>query len=188
MSWLTRLLRKSEVPEQQAPKQDEQSDPPVPDWALEMAEMLQKTSRAQAKLAVKLDDLASRVDGGFTQLEGLVKSSQRVQADEVSWDDLLDAMDILEAAVDSSEVRDIPALAEGLRGVVRRLERVLSKHSLTRLAPQGELPDGRLFRVVGSHPEPALPEGVVSRVVRAAVVRGDRVLREGEVLTNRRSA
>ena len=52
----------------------------------------------------------------------------------------------------------------------------------------GEAPDGRLFRVVGAEPSAALPEGVVARVVRAAVLRGDEILREGEVIVTRRSA
>ncbi len=180
MSWLRRLL-----PGPQPPAAPEPNDA-APGWANEMIELFQKTARAQAKLAVKLDDLSSRVDGGFTHLEALQRA-EPIAPSDLKWDDLLDAMDLLETAAGSSEAQASPALAEGLRRVLQRLERMLSQGSLERRASPGAAPDGRLFRVVGTHEEPGLPDGVVSRVVRAAVVRGDRVIREGEVLTNRRS-
>lgn len=177
MSWLRRLLPRSAASE--APEA-------TPAWAAELAELVQKTSRAQARLALKLDDLASRVDGGFTSLETLHRQAEVPTAGALQWDDLLDAMDLLETAAASPEAQASPALADGLRRVLSRLERMLAQGSLERRAAHGVPPDGRLFRVVGAHEAPGLPEGVVSRVVRAAVVRGDRVIREGEVLTNRR--
>ncbi len=185
MSWLSSLFGSSKPTSEVAQPADDQV---IQQWAVELGELVQKTARAQAKLAVKLDDVAARVEGGFANLEAQRKTSEPVSAEEVDWEELLDALDLLEAALASAEVVASPALGDGLRGVLRRLERVLSSHSLTRLKPRGELPDGRLFRVVGTHPEPELPEGVVSRVVRAAVMRGEQLVREGEVLTNRRSA
>jgi hypothetical protein len=69
--------------------------------------------------------------------------------------------------------------------VVARLEAFLANSGLTRLAPLGELPDGRLFRVVGNQTHSTLPEGSVARVIRAAVVRGEQLIREGEAITVR---
>lgn len=179
MSWFRRLFP--------GPPPREALEVGAPIWASELTEILQKTARAQAKLAVKLDDLSSRVDGGFTHLEAQHRRTEPVAASGLKWDDLLDAMDLLETAAGSSEAQANPALAEGLQRVLLRLERMLSQGSLERRAARGVPADGRLFRVVGAHEEPSLPDGVVSRVVRAAVVSGDRIIREGEVLTNRRS-
>ncbi len=79
------------------------------------------------------------------------------------------------------------ALASGLAGVVARLERFLAYSGLTRLAPIGHPPDGRLFRIVGTQPHNSIPEGIVVRVVRAAVLRGEHLVREGQVITVRNS-
>jgi hypothetical protein len=49
----------------------------------------------------------------------------------------------------------------------------------------GIAPDGRHFRVVGVQPQPGDPEGLIARVVRAAVLQGEQVVREGEVLVTR---
>ncbi|MHB8874237.1 MAG: nucleotide exchange factor GrpE [Myxococcaceae bacterium] len=155
-----------------------------PAWADELFELARKTARAQARLALKLEDLEAKVEGGFTELRQSARAAPApASPTSLRWDDLLDAMDLLDEASRSAADASV---ADGLRQVLARLERVLAQASLVRHATPGAAPDGRLFRVVGAHLEETLPDGVVSRVVRAAVLCGDRVLREGEVLTNRR--
>lgn len=132
-----------------------------------------------------MEDLERKLEGGLTDLRGAL-SSNRAGAPapaEPRWDELLDALDLLDVSVHLAD----SALAPGLAGVAARLERFLGASGLTRLAPLGHPPDGRLFRVVGTQPHPHLPEGTIARVVRAAALRGERLVREGEVITVRNS-
>jgi molecular chaperone GrpE (heat shock protein) len=181
--WLRRLL----AARKQAPRLPEDVLPggSPPAWAGALLEAVQKSSRAQARLALHVEDLDRKLEGGLAELRGALSSQQRgaVAPAESRWDELLDALDLLD---ESAHVAD-SALAPGLAGVAARLERFLGASGLTRLAPLGHPPDGRLFRVVGTQPHSHLPEGAIARVVRAAALRGEQLVREGEVITVRNS-
>lgn len=151
--------------------------------AAELLDAVQRSTRTTAKLALKLEDLERKLEGGLAELRSTLGASRAATC--ASPDELLDAMDLIDQAATRSAALD-PALAEGLRGVLERLDRHLAAQGLVRSAPIGAAPDPRLFRVVGSEADASLPDGVVARVVRAAVTQGDTLLREGEVLTNRR--
>jgi molecular chaperone GrpE (heat shock protein) len=157
-----------------------------PSWATALLEAVQKSSRAQARLALQIEDLDRKLEGGLAEWRN--SSAQKSAATGLSagpeplWENVLDALDLLDEATRLAD----PALAPGLAGVTDRLVRFLAHSGLTRLAPLGHQPDGRLFRVVGTQPYPSnLVEGDVIRVVRAAVLRGEHVVREGEVITVR---
>lgn len=156
-----------------------------PSWASALLEAVQKSSRAQARLALQVEDLDRKLEGGLAEWRSA--SAQKSAATGLSagpeprWEDLLDALDLLDEATRLAD----PALAPGLAGVTDRLVRFLAHSGLTRLAPLAQPPDGRLFRVVGTQPYPSLVEGDVVRVVRAAVLRGEHLVREGEVITVR---
>jgi len=157
-----------------------------PAWATALLEAVQKSARAQARLALQVEDLERKLEGGLAEWRGSL-SAQKGDAPgvapgtELHWDELLDARDLLEEA---ARVAD-PVLASGLAGVMERLDRFLSRAGLRRLASLGHPPDGRFFRVVGTQPHPNLAEGAISRVVRAAVLRGEHLVREGEAITVR---
>jgi molecular chaperone GrpE (heat shock protein) len=154
----------------------------------ELADVLQKIARVQAKQGLRLDELDSKIEEGFADLRAQIGDSRPpTAADEITWDELLDAPDALEEAARLAE-QESPAVASGLREVVARIERFLSGVGISRRAAAGGSSDGHLFRVVGAEPSAGLPDGVVARVVRAAVVRGEEILREGEVIVARRSA
>jgi molecular chaperone GrpE (heat shock protein) len=157
---------------------------PRPGWVDELAELLQKSLRAQARLAITLEDLERKVEGGFEDLRRVIAEAARGAegADSGSWDDVLDALDVLGHAM--HEAGD-PRLRAGLWGIEQRLERVLARAGFVRHGAPGAPPDGRICRVVGSEPRADLPAGVVARVVRAAVTRGGRVVREGDVVVSR---
>ena len=158
-----------------------------PSWASALLEAVQKSSRAQARLALQVEDLDRKLEGGLAELRGALSSREGTAPSlsagpEPLWDALLDALDLLDEATRLAD----PALAPGLAGVSDRLVRFLAHSGLTRLAPLGHQPDGRLFRVVGTQPYPSnLVEGDVLHVVRAAVLRGEHLVREGEVITVR---
>ncbi|MBN1205129.1 MAG: hypothetical protein JXB05_09420 [Myxococcaceae bacterium] len=147
---------------------------------------MRKSSRAQARLSLQVEDLERKLEGGLAEWRGTLSSQQGAASGvswrtELSWDELLDARDLLEEAAHMADL----ALAPGLVGVTDRIDRFLAHAGLTRLAPLGHPPDGRLFRVVGTQSHPSLPEGAISRVVRAAVLCGEHLVREGEAITVR---
>src|SRR5207237_1347149 len=84
-------------------------------------------------------------------------------ADAGSWDEILDALDVLGHAMHGAHD---PAVLAGLRGVEERLEHFLARAGIVRHGAAGARPDGRLWRVVGSEPRPDLPAGVVARAAR----------------------
>jgi molecular chaperone GrpE (heat shock protein) len=183
VSWFARLFGSGEAA---APAGADEGPAPAQDRR-ELLDAVQRLTRTQAKLAMRVEELDSKVEGGFADLTGrLAGVTQPASADDIEWDGLLDAVDALAAAIHHADGN--PALAEGLTGVLARVERFLTQVGIERRAPAGEAPDGQLFRVVGAEPAPGLPDGVVARVVRAAVLRGDQVLREGEVIVTRRTA
>ncbi len=163
------------------------SDAEPPAWARELLESAQKASRAQARYGIRLEDLERKLEGGLEDLRQLLRERHSSLVRE-SFDELLDAQDSLEEAKRVAEACGDSALARGLDGVQRRIDAFLERHSVKRLAPLGGSPDPERFRIVGNAADPLLPDGVVARVVRAAALQGERLIREGEVLTNRRPA
>jgi hypothetical protein len=147
---------------------------------------VQKSSRAQARLALQVEDLDRKLEGGLAEWRSSLAAQKGdapgvAPGTELCWDELLDSRDLLEEAARLAD----PVLASGLAGVTGRLDRFLSQAGLRRLAPVGHPPDGRFFRVVGTQPHPSLSDGAISRVVRAAVLRGEHLMREGEAITVR---
>jgi hypothetical protein len=184
LRWLRRRFSSHpEVPELPGETAPEESPPA---WAAALAESLQRSARAQARLALQVEDLDRKLEGGLAELRGALASRKGAAPGlppepEPRWSELLDALDLLEEATRLAA----PESASGLAGVMSRLVGFLEHSGLTRLSPVGQPPDGRLFRVVGTEPHPTLPEGAVARLVRAAVLRGGHLLREGEAITVR---
>lgn len=167
--------------------EEEPAEPEAPPpWAIELLESVQRAARAQGKAGLRLEQIEHKLD------EGLVDLQRRLAAltppPPPRWDDLLDAMDLLEQAR-ATLAMDQPEAADGLDGVLGRLDRHLTQGGLMRHGAQtlSKEPDGTRVRIVGTEDRPELPEGVVTRIVRAAITRGDELIREGAVLTNRRS-
>lgn len=150
----------------------------------ELLDLARKTARAQARLAAVVDDLQAQMLRGLADLRRAVAEPREPVP---HLDDLLDALDLLDRATDSLMACGQAASAQGLLGIAARLARVLEGASLRRVGAPGEAIDARLFRVAGTDDRAELPNGVITRVVRAAVLEGERVVREGEVFVNRRS-
>lgn len=166
-----------------APPVVENGEPPP--WAQELGETVQKLLRAQARLGLKLEEIERKLEGGLEDLRGALPRAEK-QSAEAGLTDVLDAIDLL------CEVKGQPTLppdcAAGLAGVVARLDRALAQAGLLRYGEVGQPADGARFRIVGTEDLSDLAEGVVTRLVRHAAMRGPLLIREGEVLVNRRSS
>jgi len=167
-------------------------DAAPPPWAKELAESVQKLARAQGKLSLLFEQLERKLEGGLEDLRSTVEQrakgprARQEDAAAAGWIAVLDALDLL------GEVKRQPLLppgcAEGLEGVIARLDGALECAGIARQGEIGLPVDGRCFRIVGTEEVPEWPEGVVTRLVRHAATRGTELLREGEVLINRRAS
>jgi molecular chaperone GrpE (heat shock protein) len=190
IDWMRRLLspRGQSVRPPDAPAEPAVSGAPGPDPAAEILEAIQKASRTQARLGARLEALESKIEGGFTDLRTAIAGQAAATRSNVRWDDLLDALDLLEEAIRSIGHAQGREAADGLSGIASRIDRFLAQFGLVRVGAPDRLTDGKLFRVVGTEQLPGLADGVIARLVRSAVLEGDRVVREGEVTINRRSS
>lgn len=156
----------------------QQSASVAPPWAAEMAEQLLKLSRAQARIGLRFDELQSQVDAGFASLRGPVAPADLAKSADLA--PLLDAMDLLDDLA-SQHPGD---LGEGLQMVVQRLNQLVVGHGLQRAALLGRMVDGRLAEVNATVAVTGVAAGVVVRVVRAPVLRGLSVFRQGAVVVS----
>ena len=143
----------------------------------ELLEQVKKLARANQKLALQVESLASKP---------AVPAVPAPAAPEPSYEAVLDAMDALDHAVMAASDDDaLDSFVAGLEGVQERLSRFLEGVGVTRVGARGEAPEPRLHKVVGTTDDEDVEEGAVARVVRAGARKGDRVLRVGEVITRR---
>lgn len=167
----------------------EQEEVP-PEWALDLLDAMQKSSRATGRVGLKLEELDRKLEGGLQDLRSLLANANLGTAATPAdgWDDLLDALDLLDAAILSARGAGQEGLAAGLEGIHQRLERMLHNHRIQRLDEVNGPPDGRLFKVVGTQSREDCADGAVVRLVHAAATQGSQILREGEVIINRRAS
>jgi len=184
MSWLTRLFSRK-VSSQSSGAADPDL-PPV--WAAELLDAVQKASRSQARAIARIEDLESKLEGGFADLRAAISVARPAPgtADPGRLEAVLDALDILDQARRTLSAAGHMQVEQGLAGVAERMDAFLAAEGLARRPAASEPLDGKLFRVVGTIERPDLPNGAPAQVVRAAVSMGERVIREGEVLVNRR--
>ncbi len=153
-----------------------------PSWAKELLESMQKLSRSNARVSLRLEDLEKKVEGGFAEARARTAAVPKATASH----EILDVLDALDEACRVIAITQ-PEIAQGLDRLSRRVEQLSLQHTYIRLRPEGTAPDGRLFKVVGTTPCAEIPEGMIARVIRAAVTTRDGMLfREGEVLTSRK--
>lgn len=147
-----------------------------------LTDLVQKTSRAQARISLKLEDIESKLEAGFQEARMDRKALAQTANAPVDLTAVLDALDLLQEAARTAQGGGNDALAGGITGISLRLSSFIERAGLTRQGAAGEQPDGRLFRVVGTEAQADCSPGAITRVIRAAVTSGDRIVREGEVL------
>lgn len=149
-----------------------------------VADAMHKVARVQARMSLKLEDLEGKLEAGFQELR--LHNSSRSPADTgvlPKLDAVFDAVDLLEEAARTARASGNSALSEGIASIGLRLVEFIEQVGLSRVGATGVPPDARLFRVVGAEAGGQThPAGVITRVVRAAVVKGNKIVREGEVL------
>lgn len=161
--------------------------PPPPPELVDTLEAVRKAARAQAKLALRVDELHELTTAQLAALrQGVEGAAAKAAAPALPWPELLDALDLLDHAADSLAATDRGDVAQGLRRVAGRVGRFVERGGFERLGAVGEPVDPRRFRVVGTDDVPTLQEGAIVRVLRAAVVQDGSLVREGEVITQRR--
>jgi molecular chaperone GrpE (heat shock protein) len=159
--------------------------PPVAPELVETLEVTRKSARAQARLAARVDEVNDALNARLTELGAAVAALSTAArpgaAPASTWNEILDAMDLLDRAIDALPAERDDGLAEGLRGVLRRLDRALALNRVERRGEVGAAVDGRVFRVLGTEARDGIEGGRIARVVRAAALLDGKVLREGEV-------
>jgi molecular chaperone GrpE (heat shock protein) len=168
--------------------------PPLPPaerpvWADELLEAVLEATQKQARAAAKqgarfeasLGALEERLSSLTARLDQRVAPAQPKAPGAPSLEAVFDALDGLDAA---RALTADPHLAEGLARVADRLERLCATHGHRRLSELGVAPNARVMRVVGTEPRSDLAPGLVSRVVRAAIVHGEEIVREGSVIVS----
>jgi hypothetical protein len=159
----------------------------LPDWTRELIEAIQKLGRSQIKATVRVETMESKLEGGFAELRSAIAAARPANMPAQDPTPLLDALDILDEARRSLLSAGLTQEELGLARVSERIESFLKKSGLARYAAATEPLDGRLFRIVGTVDRADLHDGAPVQVVRAAAIAGDRVIREGEIIINRRT-
>jgi molecular chaperone GrpE (heat shock protein) len=136
-------------------------------------ELGRKTARAVTRLEVRLESIEAA-------LAQLVARGER--RDDDVFAPLMDALDGLDAAGAALASGHHDGSEAGLTTIQQRLTGMLERAGYARHAALGVPVDGRLQRVVGAQADERRPHHSVLRVVRAAVTRGDAIVRAGEVI------
>ena len=125
------------------------------------------------------------------EMENLRRRTQREVSDAKSFAvsgfarDMLEVADNLSRALDAvPEGSDDPALKglkEGVEMTGRTLERVLERHGVRKLTPEGEKFDPNFHQAMFKVPNPEVPNNAVVQVVQPGYAIGPRVLRPAMV-------
>jgi len=174
-SWIDRLRRIADgslsAPARGAAPQD---------VALEVGARVDSVLEIARKIARAVAKLEARFDGVEVHVTELAAHLQRREDDFLA--PLMDALDLLDAARTAIASGHTDGTEAGLASIQQRLESLLERAGYVRHASVGVPIDGKLQRVVGTQASVSGPNHGVARVVRAAVTRGDIIVRGGEVI------
>lgn len=179
MCWLTRLFRN-----RLRAAQNEGNDPGSLLDASGLADASQKIARTQARQGLLLEEIELKLEAGFADLRGMIDTVGLSREASLSFDECFDALDALEEA---ARLTADDAHSQGLRAVIDRLERFVTRAGFERHTTAGEAPNARRFRAVGTEVSETLAPGKTLRTVRAAILRQGKLVREGEVIVSMRS-
>lgn len=147
-----------------------------------------------AVLAKEAADMKDRLLRTLAEMENLRRRTDKEVADARVYGvtnfarDILAVADNMERALKAldDEIREkadagVKALLDGVELTERELIKVMEKHGITRLEPQGQKFDPNLHQAMFELPDPTVPAGTVVQVVQPGYKIGERVLRPAMV-------
>ncbi len=143
-----------------------------------------------ATLAKEAAELKDRLLRTLAEMENLRRRTEREIADARVYGitafarDMLGVADSMDRALKAldTEIRQkadagVNALLDGVEITERELLKVMQKHGIARVEPQGQKFDPNLHQAMFEVPDPSVPAGTVVQVVQSGYKIGDRVLR-----------
>ena len=162
----------------------------APDAAPETAPQAEAAPDPVAVLAKEAADLKDRLLRTLAEMENLRRRTEREVADSRVYAvtsfarDILAVADNMERAMKAldDEIRDkvdagVKSLLDGVELTERELLKVMEKHGIKRLEPQGQKFDPNLHQAMFELPDPSVPAGTVVQVMQPGYTIGERVLR-----------
>jgi len=164
-------------------------EPEAPDTAApaEPTEAAQDPVAALVKEAAGLKDRLLRT---LAEMENLRRRTDREVADARTYGvtnfarDILAVADNMERAMQAldDEIRDkadagVKALLDGVELTERELIKVMEKHGVKKIEPQGQKFDPNLHQAMFEIPDASVPAGTVVQIMQPGYTIGDRVLR-----------
>ena len=143
-----------------------------------------------AALTKEVADLKDRLLRTLADMENLRRRTEREVADARVYGvtnfarDILAVADNMERAMKAldDEIREkadagVQALLDGVELTERELIKVMEKHGVKKLEPQGQRFDPNLHQAMFELPDPSVPAGTVVQVMQPGYTIGERVLR-----------
>jgi len=143
-----------------------------------------------AALAKEAADLKDRLLRTLAEMENLRRRTEREVADARTYGvtnfarDILAVADSMERAMKAldDEIRDkadagVKALLDGVELTERELIKVMEKHGVRRIEPQGQKFDPNLHQAMFEIPDASVPAGTVVQIMQPGYTIGERVLR-----------
>jgi molecular chaperone GrpE len=143
-----------------------------------------------AELVKEAADMKDRLLRTLADMENLRRRTEREVADARTYGITAFARDILAVADNmdralkalDDEIRDkadagVKALLDGVELTERELLKVMEKHGIAKIEPQGQKFDPNLHQAMFEVPDPSVPAGTVVQIVQPGYTIGGRVLR-----------
>ena len=143
-----------------------------------------------AALAKEVAEYKDRLLRALAEMENMRRRTDREVADARTYGvtnfarDILAVADSMERALKAldDEIRDkadagVKALLDGVELTERELIKVMEKHGVKRIEPQGQKFDPNLHQAMFEIPDPSVPAGTVVQIMQPGYTIGDRVLR-----------
>jgi molecular chaperone GrpE len=164
-------------------------EPEAPDTAAP-AEATEAAPDPVAALAKEAAGLKDRLLRTLAEMENLRRRTDREVADARTYGvtnfarDILAVADNMERAMQAldDEIRDkadagVKALLDGVELTERELIKVMEKHGVRKIEPQGQKFDPNLHQAMFEIPDATVPAGTVVQIMQPGYTIGDRVLR-----------
>jgi molecular chaperone GrpE len=136
-------------------------------------------------------ELKDKLLRALAEMENLRRRTEREVADARHYGiaafarDILGVADNMRRALEAGgpklreamDAAHVTALVDGVELTERELLKVLEKHGIRKVEPQGEKFDPNLHQAMYEVADPSLPAGSVAQVIQAGYMIGDRILR-----------